>query len=107
MIPYTKHLLHAVQSNPPSTVDRYYAIEVEAVLCQRASFIKADELDLPTEVHPLGTDAVYLLLPEAVQGVDCTNGEGSGKGRGYHDSDYIQGTVHGLLHLVVLGEADS
>jgi len=53
---------------------------VQAILCQGTSFIKANNIKFSTHVDPLGTDAEDLLLSQSRQGEICSNSQGSWKG---------------------------
>ncbi len=90
----------------PAAVGGNDSIEVQAVLCEGPGLIKADQFDLPTQVHPLGADAVDPLLPQPVQGVDRANSEGSREGWRNHNGDHVQGAEDCLFGLVVLEEVD-
>lgn len=57
----------------------------------RTYLVKADQIDLPTDVDPLWADAEYANVFEASLGIHNASGHGGWKCWWHSDRDYVQG----------------
>ena len=80
-------VLVACQSAAPH---RYDALEIEAVLGERARLVEDEGVERAADVYGARTDAVDLLGAEAILGVDEAGGESAGQGGRHGDGDDVE-----------------